>query len=115
LKLSGGEKQRVAIARTVLKAPPILILDEATSSLDTKTEQEINQALDGVSRGRTAIIIAHRLSTIVNADEIIVLDQGQIAERGTHRTLMAKKGLYQKMWSRQQAAKQVEEKLQSLS
>jgi len=115
LKFSGGEKQRVAIARTVLKAPPILILDEATSSLDTKTEQEINQALDGVSRGRTAIIIAHRLSTIVNADEIIVLDQGQIAERGTHRTLMAKKGLYQKMWSRQQAAKQVEEKLQSLS
>jgi len=115
LKLSGGEKQRVAIARTVLKAPPILILDEATSSLDTKTEQDINQALDRVSRGRTAVIIAHRLSTIVNADEIIVLDQGQIAERGTHRNLMAKKGLYQKMWSRQQAVQQVEEKLQSLS
>jgi ABC-type transport system involved in Fe-S cluster assembly fused permease/ATPase subunit len=115
LKLSGGEKQRVAIARTVLKGPPILILDEATSSLDTKTEQDINQALDRVSRGRTAVIIAHRLSTIVNADEIIVLDQGRIAERGTHRNLMAKKGLYQKMWSRQQAVQQVEEKLQSLS
>jgi ABC-type transport system involved in Fe-S cluster assembly fused permease/ATPase subunit len=115
LKLSGGEKQRVAIARTVLKGPPILVLDEATSSLDTKTEQDINQALDRVSRGRTAVIIAHRLSTIVNADEIIVLDQGRIAERGTHRNLMAKKGLYQKMWSRQQAVQQVEEKLQSLS
>jgi len=115
LKLSGGEKQRVAIARTVLKGPPILILDEATSSLDTKTEQDINQALDRVSRGRTAVIIAHRLSTIVNADEIIVLDQGQIAERGTHKNLIAKKGLYQKMWSRQQAVQLVEEKLQSLS
>jgi ABC-type transport system involved in Fe-S cluster assembly fused permease/ATPase subunit len=115
LKLSGGEKQRVAIARTVLKGPPILVLDEATSSLDTKTEQDINQALYRVSRGRTAVIIAHRLSTIVNADEIIVLDQGRIAERGTHRNLMAKKGLYQKMWSRQQAVQQVEEKLQSLS
>jgi ABC-type transport system involved in Fe-S cluster assembly fused permease/ATPase subunit len=114
LKLSGGEKQRVAIARTILKGPPILILDEATSSLDTKTEQDIIQALDRVSIGRTAVIIAHRLSTIVNADEIIVLDQGQIAERGTHRNLMAKKGLYQKMWSRQQAVQQVEEKLQSL-
>jgi len=115
LKLSGGEKQRVAIARTVLKGPAILILDEATSSLDTKTEQDINQALDLVSRGRTKVIIAHRLSTIVDADEIIVLDQGQIAERGTHRNLMAKKGLYQKMWSRQQAVRQVEEKLHSLS
>jgi len=115
LKLSGGEKQRVAIARAVLKGPPILILDEATSSLDTKTEQDINQALNRVSRGRTAVIIAHRLSTIVNADEIIVLDQGQIAERGTHRNLMAKKGLYHKMWGRQQAVQQAEEKLQSLS
>ena len=115
LKLSGGEKQRVAIARTVLKASPILILDEATSSLDTKTEQDISQALNRVSRGRTAVIIAHRLSTIVNADEIIVLDQGQIAERGTHRHLMAKKGLYQKMWSRQQTVQQVEERLLNLS
>ena len=105
----------MAIARTILKGPPILILDEATSSLDTKTEQDITQALDRVSRGRTLVIIAHRLSTIVNADEIIVLDQGRIAERGTHRKLMAKKGLYQKMWSRQQAVKQVEGKLQSLS
>jgi len=115
LKLSGGEKQRVAIARTILKAPPILILDEATSSLDTKTEQGINQALDCASKGRTTLIIAHRLSTIVNADEIIVLDQGQIVERGTHRSLLAEKGLYQKMWSRQQVVQQVEEKLQNLS
>ena len=115
LKLSGGEKQRVAIARTVLKAPPILILDEATSSLDTKTEQDINQALDLVSKGRTAVIIAHRLSTIVNADEIIVLDKGQIAERGTHVNLLAQNGLYQKMWSRQQAVQEVEQKLKSLT
>ena len=86
LKLSGGEKQRVAIARTVLKAPPILLLDEATSALDSHTEQEIQDALDRVSRNRTSLVIAHRLSTIVGADEIIVLDQGRIAERGTHFT-----------------------------
>ena len=115
LKLSGGEKQRVAIARTILKAPPILILDEATSSLDTKTEQDINQALDLVLKDRTAVIIAHRLSTIVTADEIIVLDKGQIAERGTHQNLLAQKGLYQKMWNRQQAFQEVEQKLKSLT
>ena len=84
LKLSGGEKQRVAIARTILKAPPILMLDEATSALDSHTEQEIQAALDLVSRGRTTIVIAHRLSTVISADEIIVLKDGEIAERGTH-------------------------------
>ena len=89
LKLSGGEKQRVAIARTVLKAPPILVLDEATSALDSHTEQEIQDALERVSRNRTSLVIAHRLSTIVGADEIIVLDQGRIAERGTHCQLLA--------------------------
>ena len=115
LKLSGGEKQRVAIARAILKAPPILILDEATSSLDTKTEQDINQALDFVLKDRTAVIIAHRLSTIVTADEIIVLDEGQIAERGTHQNLLAQNGLYQKMWDRQQAFQEVEQKLKSLT
>jgi ATP-binding cassette subfamily B protein len=115
LKLSGGEKQRVAIARAILKAPPILILDEATSSLDTKTEQDINQALDLVLKDRTAVIIAHRLSTIVTADEIIVLDKGQIAERGTHQNLLAQNGLYQKMWNRQQAFREAEKKLKSLT
>ncbi|TIN31139.1 MAG: ATP-binding cassette domain-containing protein, partial [Mesorhizobium sp.] len=98
LKLSGGEKQRVAIARTILKAPPILMLDEATSALDSHTEQEIQAALDLVSRGRTTIVIAHRLSTVITADEIIVLQDGQIAERGTHAELMRKHGLYASMW-----------------
>ncbi|CAN0554605.1 unnamed protein product, partial [Ectocarpus sp. 8 AP-2014] len=83
LKLSGGEKQRVAIARTILKAPPILILDEATSALDTATEQEIQASLDFVSKDRTTLVIAHRLSTVINADEIIVLKDGVIAEKGT--------------------------------
>ena len=91
LKLSGGEKQRVAIARTVLKAPPILVLDEATSALDSHTEHEIQEALERVSRNRTSLVIAHRLSTIVGADEIIVLDQGRIAERGTHAQLLAER------------------------
>lgn len=111
LKLSGGEKQRVAIARTILKAPPVLILDEATSALDTHTEQEIQAALDMVSRGRTTLVIAHRLSTVVNADEIIVLKDGEIAERGTHGVLMAKGGLYSEMWSRQREANEAEERL----
>ena len=111
LKLSGGEKQRVAIARTILKAPPILILDEATSPLDTETEQEIQSALDYVSRGRTTLVIAHRLSTVIGADETIVLQDGLIAERGTHRELLAKKDLYQAMWDRQREAQETEEKL----
>ncbi|RMI03878.1 ABC transporter ATP-binding protein/permease [Sinorhizobium meliloti] len=111
LKLSGGEKQRVAIARTILKAPPILILDEATSALDTKTEQEIQAALDIVSRNRTTLVIAHRLSTVINADEIIVLKGGVIAERGTHGELIDRGGLYASMWSRQREATQAEEQL----
>jgi len=111
LKLSGGEKQRVAIARTVLKAPPILVLDEATSALDSHTEQEIQDALERVSRNRTSLVIAHRLSTIVAADEIIVLDQGRIAERGTHAQLLAANGLYASMWNRQREAQEARERL----
>ncbi len=102
LKLSGGEKQRVAIARVILKSPRILIFDEATSALDTKTEQEIQANLDEVSAGRTTLVIAHRLSTVVNADEILVLDQGRIVERGDHAALLAKGGVYAAMWARQQ-------------
>jgi ATP-binding cassette subfamily B protein len=112
LKLSGGEKQRVAIARTLLKAPPILILDEATSALDTKTERDIQSALDVVSANRTTLVIAHRLSTVVNADEIIVLRDGVIAERGRHQALLARDGLYAQMWYRQREASEAEELLQ---
>ncbi len=101
LKLSGGEKQRVAIARTMLKAPPILVLDEATSALDSFTEKDIQDALERVSRGRTTLVIAHRLSTVINADEILVLAKGTIAERGTHAGLLARDGLYAAMWNRQ--------------
>ena len=101
LKLSGGEKQRVAIARTLLKNPPILILDEATSALDSRTEDEIQATLAKISERRTTLIIAHRLSTITHADEIIVLDEGRIAERGSHRQLLVKRGLYADMWKRQ--------------
>jgi len=104
LKLSGGEKQRVAIARTILKNPHILLFDEATSALDTRTEQEIQRSLEEVSRGRTTVVIAHRLSTIVNADEIVVLDRGRVAERGRHSELLASNGLYADMWRRQQEA-----------
>jgi ABC-type transport system involved in Fe-S cluster assembly fused permease/ATPase subunit len=111
LKLSGGEKQRVAIARTILKAPPILVLDEATSALDSHTEKEIQDALERVSKGRTTLVIAHRLSTIVGADEIIVLDQGKIVERGTHNALLARNGLYASMWNRQREAEAARERL----
>jgi ATP-binding cassette subfamily B protein len=111
LKLSGGEKQRVAIARTILKGPPILLLDEATSALDSHTEREIQDALDRVSKNRTTLVIAHRLSTIVGADEIIVLDQGVIVERGTHQQLLVRGGLYASMWNRQREAEAVREKL----
>jgi ATP-binding cassette subfamily B protein len=104
LKLSGGEKQRVAIARTILKRPRILLFDEATSALDTRTEREIQASLQEVSRGHTTLVIAHRLSTIVDADEIIVLADGCIAERGTHSALLAADGLYAAMWRRQQTA-----------
>jgi ATP-binding cassette subfamily B protein len=109
--LSGGEKQRVAIARTILKGPPILVLDEATSALDSHTEKEIQDALERVSRNRTTLVIAHRLSTIVGADEIIVLDQGEIVERGTHYALLAMSGLYASMWNRQREAEEAREKL----
>jgi ATP-binding cassette subfamily B protein len=109
LKLSGGEKQRVAIARTLLKDPPVLILDEATSALDSRTESEIQTTLRGVEQGRTTIVIAHRLSTVSHADEIIVLDQGEVVERGTHTGLLAKNGLYADMWMRQaQEAEEME-------
>ncbi len=113
LKLSGGEKQRVAIARTILKSPPILILDEATSALDTHTEREIQSALDEVSQNRTTLVIAHRLSTVVNADQIIVLEAGEIAERGTHLELLDKDGLYASMWARQREADEAEERLRA--
>jgi ATP-binding cassette, subfamily B, heavy metal transporter len=101
LKLSGGEKQRVAIARTILKDPRILVLDEATSALDSRTEQDIQAALNAVSNRRTTLVIAHRLSTVVDADEIIVLEDGQVAERGRHAELLAKDGLYARMWALQ--------------
>jgi len=109
LKLSGGEKQRVAIARTLLKNPPILILDEATSALDSRTEAAIQETLRNVAERRTCIIIAHRLSTVVDADQILVLDQGRVAERGTHASLLRRDGLYADMWARQQTEREEEE------
>jgi ATP-binding cassette subfamily B protein len=102
LKLSGGEKQRVAIARVILKNPPILVFDEATSSLDSQSEQAILQALQEVAEKHTTLVIAHRLSTIVDADQILVMEQGTIVERGTHEDLLARGGLYQRMWALQQ-------------
>ncbi|HEX3945502.1 MAG TPA: ABC transporter ATP-binding protein/permease [Rhizomicrobium sp.] len=114
LKLSGGEKQRVAIARTILKNPPILLLDEATSALDTHTEREIQSALREVSKNRTALVIAHRLSTVVDADEILVLDHGQIIERGRHDELVARGGHYAAMWSKQKEAAAVRERLKAV-
>src|SRR3990167_9541282 len=101
LKLSGGERQRVAIARVLLKNPAIFVFDEATSSLDTKTEQLIQKNIEEISRDATTLIIAHRLSTVVHADEIIVLDQGMVAERGTHEALLGQGGVYAQLWSKQ--------------
>ncbi|MCW8914849.1 MAG: ATP-binding cassette domain-containing protein, partial [Magnetovibrio sp.] len=112
LKLSGGEKQRVAIARTILKAPAILLFDEATSALDTHTEKEIQTSLREVAAGRTTLAIAHRLSTVVDSDEILVLDQGEVVERGNHTDLLAQQGLYATMWQRQQEASEALETLE---
>jgi ATP-binding cassette, subfamily B, heavy metal transporter len=114
LKLSGGEKQRVAIARTILKNPQILIFDEATSALDTHKEKEIQQSLREISIHKTTLIIAHRLSTVVDADEIIVLNDGKILERGKHNDLLNQKGEYFEMWSKQQEVTKIEQKLQEI-
>ncbi len=114
LKLSGGEKQRVAIARTVLKNPKILVLDEATSALDIKTERDIQDALLEIAKHRTSLVIAHRLSTVVNADEILVLDKGEIIERGTHTWLVKNQGVYADMWRRQKEAADRIEQLQEI-
>lgn len=114
LKLSGGEKQRVAIARTILKNPAILLLDEATSALDTGTEREIQSSLRTISKDRTTLVIAHRLSTIVDADEILVIEAGRIQERGRHQDLLALNGIYAQMWARQQEAAEVSERLETL-
>jgi ATP-binding cassette subfamily B protein len=103
LKLSGGEKQRVGIARTILKNPPILLLDEATSALDTATERDIQSALNRMGRDRTVIMIAHRLSTVAEADEIVVLREGEVVERGTHAELLACDGAYAGLWAYQSA------------
>jgi len=109
LKLSGGEKQRVSIARMLLKRPKVMIFDEATSALDTRTEKDIQQALRDVSRGHTTLVIAHRLSTVIDADEIIVLRDGQVAERGRHQDLLEQDGLYAEMWAQQQEIREAEE------
>ena len=101
LKLSGGERQRVGIARAILKDPPILVLDEATSSLDSVTEAEVREALEDAARGRTTLVVAHRLSTVADADEIVVLREGLVAERGTHADLLARRGVYAELWDMQ--------------
>jgi ATP-binding cassette subfamily B protein len=104
LKLSGGEKQRVAIARTLLKKPALLIFDEATSALDSKTERAFQEELFNLARNRTTLIIAHRLSTVVHADQILVMDQGKIIERGTHQHLLQANGRYTSMWQMQESS-----------
>jgi ATP-binding cassette subfamily B protein len=114
LKLSGGEKQRIAIARTILKDPPILILDEATSQLDSKSEQAIQSALKEVAANRTTLVIAHRLSTVIDADQILVLEHGRITERGAHRELLAAKGHYAEMWALQQEQRELEKEAEDI-
>ncbi len=114
LKLSGGEKQRVAIARTILKGPRIMLFDEATSALDTRTEKGIQQSLSQMAAEHTTLVIAHRLSTVIDADEILVLEGGRVVERGTHTGLLAQKGLYERMWQRQQEAERAQAKLTDL-
>jgi len=108
LKLSGGEKQRVAIARALLKNPRILIFDEATSALDSRAEKAIQAELERISQGRTTLVIAHRLSTVMDADQILVLNQGRVVERGTHRQLLEMQGEYARMWALQQERAQAE-------
>ena len=114
LKLSGGEKQRVAIARTILKCPRILIFDKATSALDSHTEKEIQESLREVSKERTTLVVAHRLSTIIDADEILVLRQGEIMERGRHEELLKLGGEYSEMWKKQQKSEAQEQKASSI-
>jgi ABC-type multidrug transport system fused ATPase/permease subunit len=114
VKLSGGQRQRIAIARAFLKNAPLLLLDEATSALDTHTEREIQSALKEVSKNRTTLVIAHRLSTVVDADEILVLDHGQIVERGRHDELVARGGHYAAMWNKQKEAAAVRERLKEV-
>jgi len=109
LKLSGGEKQRVAIARAILKNPSIFFFDEATSALDSTTEKEIQKNLQTISQNRTTLVIAHRLSTAADADEILVLEQGQITERGTHDELLGRNGKYSEMWNKQKDTQVVQE------
>jgi len=108
LKVSGGEKQRISIARAILKDPPIMVFDEATSSLDSGSERQIQLALDDVSKNRTTLVIAHRLSTIIHAHEIVVLDEGKVIERGTHNDLLESGGRYAHMWHIQQNNTQTE-------
>jgi ATP-binding cassette subfamily B protein len=105
LRLSGGERQRVAIARAAIRAPGIYVFDEATSSLDGNTERDIMQSIRELSRGCTTVIVAHRLSTVAHADEILVLEQGDVVERGTHASLLAREGPYARLWQGQQAAR----------
>ena len=114
LRLSGGEKQRVAIARTIIKNPRVILLDEATAALDTETEEHIQEALTTLSRGRTMLVIAHRLSTITRANQILVLHEGKVAERGTHEELLAKKGRYAMMWKKQVRAQRAAEEARLL-